>query len=53
MSKSLEYDPNEAFKARKTQWSDKKYTSETPIDVLADALVADRVKAGFDRARCK
>ena len=46
-SRSLKYDPWESFKAIQRAWNNEKYTVDTPLTVLRDALIEERVKKGY------
>ena len=46
-SKSLSYDPIGSIGAVKESWKGKKYTHETPLYVLKDALMNEAVAAGI------
>ena len=40
----MNYDVGEALKFRKSAWNNKKYNLDTPIYILEDALMEDRLK---------
>ena len=46
-SKSLSYDPIGSISSIKESWKGKKYTIETPIYVLKDALMNEAIAAGI------
>ena len=48
-SNSLAHDPWESYKAIKRAWNNEKYSENTPLYMLKEALLDERVRRGFYR----